>query len=63
MTVSQSFHCARIKLIFEREGTNCFTVPTGLAEGQRFPRPSFFLLREVFAYPFYFLRYRGRHVI
>lgn len=58
LTVSQDFHCARIKLIFEREGMPCYTVPAGmLGERTRLLRERFFLLREVFAYPFYFLYY------
>ena len=58
LTVSQDYHCARIKLIFEREGIPCLTVPAANGETPRpIVRPSFFLLREVFAYPFYFLYY------
>ena len=34
LTVSQSFHCARIKLIFERAGTHCYTVPAGSSGGR-----------------------------
>ncbi|MBN1441215.1 MAG: YdcF family protein [Planctomycetes bacterium] len=59
LTVSQHFHCARIKLIFEREGTPCYTVPAGsLFDGTRLLREKFYLLREVLAFPFYYIYYR-----
>lgn len=54
LTVSQDWHCARIKLIFERAGTPCYTVPAGAKDSPSI-RPSFYLFREIFAYPFYFL--------
>jgi len=57
LTVSQSFHCARIKLTFEREGTHCYTVPAG-GPGTGLRRSNFFLLREVFAFPYYLLYHR-----
>ncbi|HLU48372.1 MAG TPA: YdcF family protein [Planctomycetota bacterium] len=55
LTVSQDWHCARIKLIFERAGTPCFTVPAAKGENAPIVRPSFFLFREILAYPFYFI--------
>ncbi|MCZ6795061.1 MAG: YdcF family protein [Planctomycetota bacterium] len=56
LTVSQPFHCARIKLIFEREGTHCYTVPAVPKESRsRGFRVNFYFLREALAYPFYFL--------
>ena len=63
LTVSQFFHCARIKLIFERAGTHCYTVPTCLAnwrtkKSSRLSREDFFVFREMVAFPFYFLYYR-----
>lgn len=59
LTVTQYFHCARVKLIFEREGMPCFTVPTGsLVGGGRLLRGNFYLLREALAYPFYLLYHR-----
>jgi vancomycin permeability regulator SanA len=63
LTVSQYFHCARVKLIFERAGTHCYTVPTSSSrrqegKGNRLSREDFFLLREAVAFPFYFLYYR-----
>jgi vancomycin permeability regulator SanA len=63
LTVSQFFHCARVKLIFERAGTHCYTVPTCLSRwneggGARLSRENFFLLREALAFPFYLLYYR-----
>jgi vancomycin permeability regulator SanA len=63
LAVTQYFHCARVKLIFDREGTSCYTVPTcaaGLLPGatSRLSREGFFLLREAIAFPFYLLYYR-----
>lgn len=64
LAVTQYFHCARVKLIFDREGTPCYTVPTcslgkslSRAHG-RLSRESFFLFREAVAFPFYLLYYR-----
>ena len=62
LTVSQYFHCARVKMIFERNGSSCYTVPTCSNEEVRaagaLTRDTFFLLREAVAFPFYFLYYR-----
>jgi vancomycin permeability regulator SanA len=55
LVVSQYFHNARVKLIFEREGTPCYTVP---AHYRPLLREGYFLLRETIAFPFYFLYYR-----
>ena len=58
LTVSQDFHCARIKLIFEREGAPCYTVPARLKDERAPLLPGgFSLLRETFAFPFYLLYY------
>jgi len=54
LVVSQYFHNARVKLIFERVGTPCFTVP---ATYRPLLREGFFLLREAVAFPFYYLYY------
>ena len=43
------------RLIFEREGTPCYTVP---ARGRPLVREVYFLLREAVAFPFYYLYYR-----
>lgn len=63
LTVSQYFHCARLKLTFERAGTHCYTVPTCSSKWNgrkptRLSREDFFLFREAVAFPFYFLYYR-----
>jgi vancomycin permeability regulator SanA len=56
LAVSHDYHCARIKLIFEREGMPCFTVPAGRKSGKVPPFwPKFYLFREILAYPFYFV--------
>ncbi len=65
LAVTQYFHCARVKLLFERAGLNCFTVPTSSSlnrrEGEadyvpvKLSREGFFLLREVILLPIYFL--------
>ncbi len=54
LVVSQYFHNARVKLIFERVGTPCYTVP---APYRPLVREGFFLLREAVAFPFYYLFY------
>lgn len=53
LVVSQYFHNARVKLIFERAGIRCLTVPA--RPGRRFAREAYFLFREAIAYPFYLL--------
>ena len=64
LAVTQYFHCARVKMIFDREGTSCYTVPTcsraSASSGgpARLSRESFFLLREAIAFPFYLVYYR-----
>lgn len=62
LTVSQYFHCARVKMIFERNGSSCYTVPTCSNERVKasgaLARDTFFLLREAVAFPFYFFYYR-----
>ncbi len=64
LAVTQYFHCARVKLIFDREGTSCSTVPTCSTEKDWRPSPArlsregFFLLREAAAFPFYMIYYR-----
>ncbi len=64
LAVTQYFHCARVKLIFDREGTSCYTVPTcsrataSTGGPARLSRESFFLLREAIAFPFYLVYYR-----
>ena len=62
LTVSQYFHCARVKMVFERAGTYCYTVPScsrrGAPTGGALAREGFFLFREACAFPFYFLYYR-----
>ncbi len=50
--VSQYYHNARVKLIFERENVPCYTVP---AVGPSLTREPFFVMREVFAYAYYML--------
>ena len=64
LAVTQYFHCARVKLIFDRVGTSCFTVPTcsaaaGAAESTvKLSRELFFVLREAVALPYYLVYYR-----
>ncbi len=62
LIVSQYFHCARVKMIFERAGTCCYTVPAcarrDAPERPGLAREGFFVFREAFAFPFYFLYYR-----
>ena len=53
IVVSQYFHNARVKMIFERSGLECFTVPAD--PNRRFQRESYFLFREAVAYPYYLL--------
>jgi vancomycin permeability regulator SanA len=53
LVVSQYFHNARVKLIFEREGTPCFTVP---AHYRELVRERYFLLRETIAFLSYLFR-------
>lgn len=52
--VSQYYHNARVKLIFERENVPCYTVP---ARGPSLKREPFYLMREVLAYAYYMLFY------
>lgn len=54
LVVSQYYHNARVKMVFEREGTVCYTVP---AQYRRLAREPYFLLREVIAFPVYYLCY------
>ena len=62
LTVSQYFHCARVKMIFERNGSFCYTVPTCSNERVKasgaLTRDTYFLLREAVAFPFYFFYHR-----
>lgn len=64
LAVSQYFHCARVKMIFEREGVPCSTVPTcspvrtASTPPRRLSREGFFLFREAVAFPFYMVYYR-----
>lgn len=63
LAVTQYFHCARVKMVFEREGLPCSTVPTcsrrtGAVPPARLSREGFFLFREAVAFPFYLLYYR-----
>ena len=53
IVVSQYFHNARVKMIFERSGLECYTVPAN--PSRRFRREPYFLLREAVAYPYYLL--------
>lgn len=65
LAVTQYFHCARVKLIFDREGAPCYTVPTCSLERslpgatRKLSREGFFLLREAVAFPFYLIYYRS----
>jgi len=62
LVVSQYFHCARVRMIFERAGTFCYTVPTcsrrDVSPNSGLTREGFFVFREACAFPFYFLYYR-----
>jgi vancomycin permeability regulator SanA len=63
LAVTQYFHCARVKMIFEREGLSCSTVPTcsrrtGDAPPGPLSREGYFLFREAVAFPFYLIYYR-----
>jgi len=51
--VSQYFHMARVKMIFERNGLPCYTVPADLTHPLQ--RERFFLFREAVAFPVYLL--------
>ncbi len=55
LVVSTYFHNARTKMVFERLGTPCLTVP---ARYRPLVREAFFLFRETVAFPYYFLWYR-----
>lgn len=61
LAVSQYFHCARVKLAFDREQLQCLTMPTCSRSGRprsgarRLSRETFFLMREVLAFPVYWL--------
>lgn len=61
LAVTQYFHCARVKLAFDRQAIPCRTVPTcssrapDAPQGARLSRETFFLLREAIAFPFYWL--------
>jgi vancomycin permeability regulator SanA len=57
IVVSQYFHNARVKLIFERAGIPSFTVPAEPA--RRFQREAYFLFREALAFPYYLLFHHG----
>jgi uncharacterized SAM-binding protein YcdF (DUF218 family) len=71
LAVTQYFHCARVKLVFDREGTPCRTVPTcslrrdltgappSVPDRPRLAREGFFLLREAMAFPFYLVHHRN----
>ena len=72
LAVTQYFHCARVKLVFDREGTPCRTVPTcslrrdltgaippADSARPRLAREGFFLLREAMAFPFYLVYHRS----
>ncbi len=62
LTVSQYFHCARVKMIFERNGISCYTVPTcsnmKVKASGALTRDTYFLFREAVAFPFYFFYHR-----
>ena len=62
LTVSQYFHCARVKMIFERNGISCYTVPTcsnmKVKASGALTRDTYFLFREAVAFPFYFFFHR-----
>jgi vancomycin permeability regulator SanA len=51
--VSQYYHNARVKMIFERSGVRCYTVPAN--DGKGLERNRFFLFREAVAFPYYLL--------
>ncbi|MBN1419623.1 MAG: YdcF family protein [Planctomycetes bacterium] len=52
LVVSQYFHNARVRLIFERVGLACYTVPAGDRRPLR--KEPYFVLRETVAFPFYY---------
>ncbi|MBI4584859.1 MAG: YdcF family protein [Planctomycetes bacterium] len=56
IVVSQYFHNARVKLIFERSGIPCYTMPAEPSE--RLVRDNFWLFREAVAYPYYLVFYQ-----
>jgi vancomycin permeability regulator SanA len=63
LAVTQYFHCARVKLTFDREGVSCATVPTCSSQRSgttpaKLSRETFFLFREAIAFPFYLLYHR-----
>ncbi|MGQ9589751.1 MAG: YdcF family protein [Planctomycetota bacterium] len=60
LAVTQYFHCARVKMVFEREGVRCRTVPARTlgSGGRRLARELFFVFRELIAFPFYLIYYR-----
>jgi vancomycin permeability regulator SanA len=65
LAVTQHFHCARVKMAFDREGVPCDTVPTcsqaverRSEPPRRLARESYFVAREAVAFPFYLLYYR-----
>ena len=53
MVVSQYYHLARTKLIFERQGISVLTVPARV--GGRIRKNLYYLLRETAALPYYYL--------
>ena len=53
LIVSQYYHNARVKLMFEREFSPCFTVP---AQYRRLAREPYFVFRETFAFIGYLFR-------
>lgn len=64
LAVSQDFHCARVEMVFEREGLRTGTVPTcalsrlAPTTAVTLQRQGYFLFREVVAFPFYLLYHR-----
>jgi hypothetical protein len=69
LAVTQYFHCARVKLVFDRERTLVRTVPTcslrrdltgplSPAAAPPLAREGFFLFREAVAFPFYLIYHR-----
>ncbi len=63
LAVTQYFHCARVKMLFQRQGLRCYTVPTSSSLNRdasvpvKLSRESFLLFRETIAFPYYFLCY------
>ncbi len=55
MIVSQYYHLARAKLIFERQGLSVLTVPA--RPGGRIRTSLYYLVREAVALPYYYLCY------